>query len=508
MKTRIILSTAAAALLAISGCGGGGSGDNDNSSGTEAGRVADGYISGAYVCHDTDGDMDCLDETYAVTTAAGGFILPGYDPAQTLLVQIPAGAVDNGPFADGSTTPRPVMTAMWFYLPGGVNSVFASPYSTLIYQLMQDHPGWSIQDAETYLKNLLGLNHIPGSLFEDYLSGPGANSELQRLAETLFSILEGSMANADPADSPQQQMHSAIEAAMQPHDPCLPDQIVYVGRCAYDKDHDGYPAPEDCNDFLTDVSPAAVEIPGDGIDNDCDGLIDNNTTTADTDGNETNMTQPASCEIPGDGTDNDGDGLVDEADGCISTGVACTSDADCAAGACMDDGSGALSCMVPQTGGIDPDSCGGGYCGTGETCLNGSCVIVSGGGSSSQSPYGGTGQTGTGTDYSSVSSMGSFNSDSSSSIAPVGSGTQTGTGIGTQSSSSSLDPGGYDPADTSGGSSSSIAPVGTGTQTGTGIGTQSSSSSLDPGGYGTTDPASSAAASSSGIASSVAQQQR
>ena len=468
MKTRIILSTAAAVLLTVAGCGGDGSSNSGNKA--ETGKVGDGYISGAYVCHDTDGDMDCLDETYAVTTASGGFILPGYDPAQTLLVQIPVGAVDNGPFADGSTAPRPVTTAMWFYLPGGTNSVFASPYSTLIYQLMQDHPSWSLQDAETYLKNLLGLNHIPGSLFDDYLSGSGANSELQGLAETLFSILEGSMANADPADSPQQQMHSAIEAAMQPHDPCLPDQIVYVGRCAYDKDHDGYPAPEDCNDFLGNVSPDATEIIGDGIDNDCDGLIDNNATnTVDT--NETNASPSGyTCEIPGDGLDNDADGLVDEADGCISTGVACTTDADCAAGACLDDGSGTLSCMVPQTGGgIDPNSCGGGYCGTDETCINGSCVIVSGGGSSSQSPYSGTSQTGTGIGYSSVSSLGGFDSNSSS---------------------------------------SSIAPIGTGTQTGTGIGTQSSSSSLDPGGYGTPNPASSAASSSSSTASSVAQHQR
>ena len=41
-----------------------------------------------------------------------------------------------------------------------------------------------------------------------------------------------------------------------------------------DKDQDGYPAPEDCDDDDPLTNPGSLEV-CDGIDNDCDGGIDN-----------------------------------------------------------------------------------------------------------------------------------------------------------------------------------------------------------------------------------------
>ena len=61
--------------------------------------------------------------------------------------------------------------------------------------------------------------------------------------------------------------------------------------CGIDNDGDGHFAPpcgNDCNDANPNINPGKPEVCGDGLDNDCDGLID--------------------CADPDCGIDNDGDG--------------------------------------------------------------------------------------------------------------------------------------------------------------------------------------------------------
>jgi hypothetical protein len=53
-----------------------------------------------------------------------------------------------------------------------------------------------------------------------------------------------------------------------------------------DNDGDGYPATEDCNDNVFAINPSAAENCFDGIDNDCDGLVD---------GADTDECSSASC---------------------------------------------------------------------------------------------------------------------------------------------------------------------------------------------------------------------
>ncbi len=160
MKKNIVSLGIMTSLLALSGCG--GSSNNTPTPPPHTGNVGDGYIQGAYVCHDADNDMDCLDETYATTAADGSFTLSNYDPAQDLLVQIPIGAVDNGPFSDGSTTPRPFAAQTWYYYPAGAapqnGPIFVGPLSTLVFAQIELTPGISVTDAIGIVATTMGVD--------------------------------------------------------------------------------------------------------------------------------------------------------------------------------------------------------------------------------------------------------------------------------------------------------------------------------------------------------------
>lgn len=96
---------------------------------------------------------------------------------------------------------------------------------------------------------------------------------------------------------------------------------------AGDADGDGYLPPADCNDSNASIHPGAYDIPGDGIDQDCDGQ-DAQVQDADHDGiadatdNCPFVANPDQADLDGDGqgnacdSDDDGDGLPDTSDNC------------------------------------------------------------------------------------------------------------------------------------------------------------------------------------------------
>ncbi len=118
-----------------------------------------------------------------------------------------------------------------------------------------------------------------------------------------------------------------------------------VGDFGIDNDHDGSPAPVDCDDSDPAVHPGAPELCSNGRDDDCDSQTDCQQPSCDAStcsggGVCSGLVCTGSSELLcNDGADNDADGLIDCADPDCPTGSACTDSNSCTLGdVCVSDG--------------------------------------------------------------------------------------------------------------------------------------------------------------------------
>lgn len=173
--------TAIAVLLA--GCGGGSSTPANSLSGI----VADGYISGATACLDTNnnGVCDAGEPTGPVTDSSGKYTITGFatgqDKQYPVVIQVPATAVD-------SDTNTAVGTAFTLTAPAGAS--FVSPLTTLVQQKVE--AGNTVAAADASVLQLLGV-------------ASGAASGV--------SALENYMALQTSPTAPQTDLHARAHAA-------------------------------------------------------------------------------------------------------------------------------------------------------------------------------------------------------------------------------------------------------------------------------------------------------
>ncbi len=101
-----------------------------------------------------------------------------------------------------------------------------------------------------------------------------------------------------------------------------PSQGVFAEFIGIDQDGDGFNSEEDCDDLDPEVNSEASEIPNNGIDDDCDGIIDEQDNDGDgfeadedCDDNDPEVNYEAS-EIPNNGIDDNCDGISVEVPAC------------------------------------------------------------------------------------------------------------------------------------------------------------------------------------------------
>lgn len=113
-------------------------------------------------------------------------------------------------------------------------------------------------------------------------------------------------------------------------------RVTDVGQIDYcpDADKDGYDASDDCNDGNAAIHPGAAEMCGDGIDNNCNSATDEGCLTCTDDDNDGYFAQqgcaasvdcndnnaniyPGRSESCGDGIDNNCNGVTDEQCGTV-----------------------------------------------------------------------------------------------------------------------------------------------------------------------------------------------
>lgn len=199
---------AAISFLLLSACGGGGGGSAGGGSPSPttltptiptiptapttkivSGVVADGYLSGATVCLDINGNKQCdSNEPTGSSGTGGAYSIPNVTDADLaqypIVVVVPIGAIDS---ERGNVTSEYILTA-----PTG-KPEFISPLTTLV-QSKIEYGGATLTDAVAAVKSQLGLLTL--SPLDDYKPGVSGASPEAVVAAGVAKVIATTIANS------------------------------------------------------------------------------------------------------------------------------------------------------------------------------------------------------------------------------------------------------------------------------------------------------------------------
>ena len=203
MKRHVLAALSIMTAGFIAGCGGGGGSDSGvtATSTTISGKVADGYLSGAEVFLDKNGNYQWDGgEAKATTDDTGAYSMtvPAADAAKyPMVARAIAGTTKDMDYPNIPITNSYVMSA-----PVG-STGFISPMSTLIRDKMLANPNMTLAEAMTQLRNQM---HLPADIdmMADYVAGSQSgvhatnHQTMHTTAQQMASLMAGQSALVMP----------------------------------------------------------------------------------------------------------------------------------------------------------------------------------------------------------------------------------------------------------------------------------------------------------------------
>lgn len=233
MKKIIITMAAALTVGLIAGCG---SSSTPTASATVSGKVADGYLVGATVFLDKNGNYQLDASEPKTVTAANGAYTLNVDPADVGKYPIVAMAI-QGQTIDTDTN-QTVSNSYVLSLPaaamsGTVSSNFISPMSTLIREKMDANPSMTLNDAMIQLRNQMNLSSGV-NVMADYVAGSqsGTNAAqyqtMHTTAQQVAGVMAGQAASVMNGSAVHQNRYRTMMGTINSNMPAITANVINV----------------------------------------------------------------------------------------------------------------------------------------------------------------------------------------------------------------------------------------------------------------------------------------